>query len=88
MERIPIKWWQNATIYRAYVTSFLDSDGDGIGDFIGDFTFTLLNIFVNSNFTARKKYRVYHVLCRKVKTKTETLKVYYLIDYKQGYKIV
>lgn len=51
MERIPIKWWQNATIYRAYVTSFLDSDGDGIGDFIGDFTFTLLNIFVNSSFT-------------------------------------
>ena len=32
----PLKWWQNATIYRIYVPSFSDSDGDGKGDFIGD----------------------------------------------------
>ena len=35
IEHFPITWWQNSTIYRAYVTSFLDSDGDGFGDFKG-----------------------------------------------------
>lgn len=34
-ELIPLKWWQNSTIYRVYVTSFADSDGDGRGDFKG-----------------------------------------------------
>lgn len=35
VELIPLKWWQNATVYRVYVTSFADSDGDGRGDFKG-----------------------------------------------------
>lgn len=34
-EVIPLQWWQNATIYRVYVTSFADSDGDGKGDLKG-----------------------------------------------------
>lgn len=58
MERIPNKWWQNATIYRAYVTSFLDSDGDGIGDFIGDFYLYLTEYFWEFKLY-RRKYRVY-----------------------------
>jgi len=32
---VPLKWWQNGSIYRVYVASFADSDGDGIGDFKG-----------------------------------------------------
>ena len=32
---VPMKWWQNGSIYRVYVASFADSDGDGIGDFKG-----------------------------------------------------
>jgi len=31
----PLKWWQNASVYRIYVASFADADGDGIGDFKG-----------------------------------------------------
>nr|CAH0113779.1 unnamed protein product [Daphnia galeata] len=34
-EPLNLKWWQNSTIYRCYVTSYGDSDGDGIGDFKG-----------------------------------------------------
>lgn len=34
-ELVPLKWWQNSTIYRIYVPSFADSDGDGLGDFKG-----------------------------------------------------
>lgn len=34
-ELIPLKWWQNATTYRIYITSYADSDGDGKGDFKG-----------------------------------------------------
>ena len=33
----PLKWWQNSTIYRIYVNSFSDTDGDGLGDFKGSF---------------------------------------------------
>ncbi|XP_033732800.1 maltase 2-like [Pecten maximus] len=29
------RWWQNETIYRIYVPSFSDSDGNGIGDLKG-----------------------------------------------------
>ncbi len=36
-ELAPLKWWQNSTIYRIYVPSFADSDGDGLGDFKGSF---------------------------------------------------
>lgn len=36
-EPIHLNWWQNATIYRCYVTSYADSDGDGLGDFKGFF---------------------------------------------------
>ena len=36
-EPLNLKWWQNSTIYRCYVTSYGDSDGDGIGDFKGSF---------------------------------------------------
>lgn len=32
---IPLEWWQNATIYRIYVPSFVDSDRNGMGDFKG-----------------------------------------------------
>lgn len=32
---VNLTWWQNSTIYRCYVTSYVDSDGDGIGDFKG-----------------------------------------------------
>lgn len=35
VEHFPLRWWQNSTIYRIYVTSFTDSDGDGFGDFKG-----------------------------------------------------
>ena len=35
LETIPLQWWQNSTIYRVYVTSFADSDGDGKGDLKG-----------------------------------------------------
>ncbi|KAK4008132.1 hypothetical protein OUZ56_013285 [Daphnia magna] len=35
VEPVHLMWWQNATIYRCYVTSYADSDGDGLGDFKG-----------------------------------------------------
>jgi hypothetical protein len=38
-EPLNLKWWQNSTIYRCYVTSYGDSDGDGIGDFKGSFRY-------------------------------------------------
>ena len=31
----PLDWYQNGTIYRIYIPSFGDSDGNGIGDFAG-----------------------------------------------------
>lgn len=34
-EEIPLQWWQNATIYRIYVPSFVDTDNNGMGDFKG-----------------------------------------------------
>ena len=36
---VNLTWWQNSTIYRCYVTSYVDSDGDGIGDFKGSFRY-------------------------------------------------
>lgn len=44
VEPVHLMWWQNATIYRCYVTSYADSDGDGLGDFKG---FYLFLIFFN-----------------------------------------
>jgi hypothetical protein len=43
-EPVNLKWWQNSTIYRCYVTSYVDSDGDGIGDFKGYFALLILII--------------------------------------------
>lgn len=40
---VNLTWWQNSTIYRCYVTSYVDSDGDGIGDFKGSFRYEKLN---------------------------------------------
>lgn len=34
-EEVPLQWWQNTTVYRIYVSSFVDSDRDGLGDFKG-----------------------------------------------------
>lgn len=35
VETVPLRWYQNSTVYRIYVTSFADSDGDGKGDLKG-----------------------------------------------------
>ena len=33
--QVAYQWWQGAVVYRMYVRSFQDSDGDGVGDLMG-----------------------------------------------------
>jgi hypothetical protein len=34
----PLHWYEEGLIYRIYIPSFADSDGNGIGDFSGNAT--------------------------------------------------